>query len=129
MGPMLEEEFVSRSGYSDATVGGSLGAQPVDPETFGFGLALAQSLPGPLFNFSAFLGAVAASVPGGIIGFLGLFGPGILLIYAFMPFWERARQHAWVRCMLVGMNASSLGLVFAACVTLFHKYCRDSAEA
>ena len=47
-------------------------------ETFGFGLALAQSLPGPLFNFSAFLGSVMAGVPGGFLGFLGLFGPGAL---------------------------------------------------
>lgn len=127
--PLLEEEFVSRTGYANTTVGGSLGTQPVDPETFGFGLALAQSMPGPLFNFSAFLGAVAASAPGGILGFLGLFGPGILLIYAFMPFWEAARQYTWVRTMLVGMNAASIGLVFAACITLFQKYCKNSAEA
>ena len=127
--PMLEEEFSSRTGYDNGTVGGSLGTVPVDAPTFGFGLALAQSMPGPLFNFSAFLGSVVAGVPGGILGFLGLFSPGILLIYAVMPFWEAARQHAWVRCMLVGMNASSIGLVFAACVTLFHKYCHNSAEA
>mmetsp|Transcript_10006 Transcript_10006/g.25919 ORF Transcript_10006/g.25919 Transcript_10006/m.25919 type:complete len:491 (+) Transcript_10006:84-1556(+) len=127
--PMLEEEFVSRSGYSNSSVGGTLGVAPLDAETFGFGLALAQSLPGPLFNFSAFIGAVAAGVPGGIVGFLGLFGPGILLIYACMPFWEAARQHTVVRCALVGMNASSIGLVFAACVSLFQKYCRNQAEA
>ena len=95
---------------------------------FAFGLALAQSMPGPLFNFSAFLGAVSGAMPGGILGFLGLFGPGIMLIYAFMPFWEAARQYAWVRCGLVGMNAASIGLVFAACVTLFNKYCKNSAE-
>ena len=85
-------------------------------------------MPGPLFNFSAFLGAVSGAMPGGILGFLGLFGPGIMLIYAFMPFWEAARQYAWVRCGLVGMNAASIGLVFAACVTLFNKYCKNSAE-
>jgi len=50
-------------------------------------------MPGPLFNFSAFLGAVVASVPGGILGFLGLFSPGIMLIFAFMPFWETAREY------------------------------------
>ena len=88
-------------------------------------------MPGPLFNFSAFLGAAVGSAPGGILGFLGLFAPGILLIYASMPFWEAARQYAyaWVRTMLVGMNASSIGLVLAACITLFQKYCRNSAEA
>jgi len=127
--PMLELEFVERTGYTNGTVGASLGTMPVDAQTFGFGLALAQSMPGPLFNFSAFLGAVVQGVPGGLVGFLGLFGPGIMLIYAFMPFWESARQHQWVRCLFVGMNASSVGLVFAACVTLFQKYCRNGAEA
>merc|ERR1719231_1752285 len=123
--PILESEFVARSGYSNATVGGALGSTPVDAATFGFGLALAQSMPGPLFNFAAFLGAAAAGLPGGVLGFVGLFSPGILLIYAFMPFWEAARQHAWVRCTLVGMNASSVGLVFAACISLFVKYCHN----
>jgi len=127
--PMLESEFVTRTGYDNATVGGALGPTPVDAASFGFGLALAQSMPGPLFNFSAFLGAMAAGVSGGVLGFLGLFGPGILLIYAFMPFWESARRHACVRCMLVGMNAASIGLVFAACVSLSHKYCRNGSEA
>jgi len=127
--PLLEREFVTRTVYESGTVGASLGSQPMDAETFGFGLALAQSMPGPLFNFSAFLGAVVASVPGGILGFLGLFGPGIMLIYAFMPFWESARQYQWVRCGLVGMNAASIGLVFAACVTLFNKFCLNGAEA
>lgn len=125
--PMLEREFVTRTGYENGTVGDSI--TPIDAETFGFGLALAQSMPGPLFNFAAFLGAVVASVPGGILGFLGLFGPGIMLIYAFMPFWESARQYQWVRCGLVGMNAASIGLVFAACVTLFNKFCLNGAEA
>ena len=46
-----------------------------------------------------------------------------------MPFWEAARQHTWVRCFLVGANAASIGLVFAACVTLFFKFCHNSAEA
>ena len=127
--PMLEREFVSRSGYANGTVGASLGPRPMDAETFGFGLALAQSMPGPLFNFAAFLGAVVGSAPGGIIGFLGLFGPGIMLVYAFMPFWEGARQFRWIRCFLVGANAASIGLVMAACVSLFRKFCINGAEA
>lgn len=52
-----------------------------------------------------------------------------MLIYAFMPFWERLRARLWVRCMLVGMNASSIGLVFAACVQLYFKYVKVPGEA
>lgn len=46
-----------------------------------------------------------------------------------MPFWEKMRQKSWVRCMLVGMNASSIGLVFTACVKLYFKYVRVPGEA
>jgi chromate transporter len=46
------------------------------------GLGLAQSMPGPLFNFSAYLGAVYKGVPGALVAFCGLFGPGVILIFA-----------------------------------------------
>ncbi len=51
------------------------------------GLGIAQSMPGPLFNFSAYLGAVYQGVPGALVAFVGLFGPGVILIFAFCPFW------------------------------------------
>jgi len=51
------------------------------------GLGLAQSMPGPLFNFSAYLGAVYQGVTGALVATMGLFGPGVILIFAVMPFW------------------------------------------
>jgi len=134
--PMLENEFVNRCGdspnYVDdfpGTAAAAGGCSWVSAETFAFGLALAQSLPGPLFNFSAFLGAAYLGAAGGFVGFLGLFGPGVMLIYAFMPFWDRLRRRHWTRCLLVGMNASSIGLVFTACVKLYASYVRNFGEA
>ncbi|CAN0563276.1 unnamed protein product, partial [Laminaria digitata] len=56
-----------------------------------------QALPGPLFNLSAYLGAVYRGVPGAFIGWLGLFGPGVSLIFGFLPFWGRVRQIAWFK--------------------------------
>lgn len=47
-------------------------------EQFLQGLGLAQSMPGPLFNFAAYLGAVYKGVAGGMVAWAGLFGPGIL---------------------------------------------------
>ncbi len=44
--PLLENEFVTRTGYPEGSAAASLGSSPVDEQTFGFGLALAQSLPG-----------------------------------------------------------------------------------
>ena len=97
----------------------------VTTEQFLFGLALVQALPGPLFNLSAFLGAVMAirsrvSVCVGVAAaWLGLFTPGVLLIFSASAFWRRARDIAVYREMLPGMNAAAVGLIMTACYALF----------
>ena len=45
------------------------------------GLGLAQSMPGPLFNFSGYLGAVYQGVLGGLVVWVGIMGPGVILIF------------------------------------------------
>lgn len=60
-------------------------------------IASEQALPGPLFNFAAYLGAVYKGVPGAFVGWLGLFGPGVSLIFGFLPFWGRVRKIKWFK--------------------------------
>jgi len=93
------------------------------------GLALAQSMPGPLFNFAAFLGAVYKGVPGAILGALGIFGPGVLLIFAAMPFWAKLRHAHWFRVILHGLNSTAIGLIGAACLILFTSVVTTTADA
>jgi chromate transporter len=93
------------------------------------GLGLAQSVPGPLFNFSAYLGAVYKGVPGAFIAWAGLFGPGIILIFAVMPFWARLRHLTWFKVVLQGVNSTAIGLVGAACVILWEAAITDAADA
>jgi chromate transporter len=93
------------------------------------GLGLAQSVPGPLFNFSAYLGAVYQGVPGAFVAFLGLFGPGIILIFAMVPFWARLRHNATFKAILTGVNAAAIGLVGAACVILWESAVTTAADA
>ena len=93
------------------------------------GLGLAQSMPGPLFNFSAYLGAVYQGVPGALTAFIGLFGPGIILIFAAVPFWARIRNNVAFKNILQGVNASAIGLVGAACVTLWVSAIHTAADA
>lgn len=99
----------------------------VTEEQFFAGLALAQAAPGPLFNFSAFLGAVAARRAGvnvlvGIMcAWFGLFGPGVILIFAVLPFWGRFRKWAAYKRALPGLNASAVGLVVAAVFSIAFK--------
>mmetsp|Transcript_7818 Transcript_7818/g.11231 ORF Transcript_7818/g.11231 Transcript_7818/m.11231 type:complete len:479 (-) Transcript_7818:170-1606(-) len=93
------------------------------------GLGLAQSMPGPIFNFSAYLGAVYKGVPGALVAFLGLFGPGVILIFGIVPFWARLRHVFWFKAVLKGVNATAIGLVGAACVNLWEAAVSNAADA
>jgi len=93
------------------------------------GLGLAQSMPGPLFNFSSYLGAVYRGVPGALMAWLGLFAPGVILIFAVVPFWARLRHNHNFKAILKGLNSTAIGLVGAACVTLWESAIKTAADA
>ena len=93
----------------------------VTEQQFLEGFALMLALPGPLFSFSAYLGAVSGGILGALIAFLAMFLPGILIIFAVLPFWERARRHAMVGRLLTGVNATAIGLVVAAVFLLWER--------
>jgi len=93
------------------------------------GLGLAQSMPGPLFNFSSYLGAVYYDVPGAIVAYIGLFGPGVILIFGMVPFWAKMRHYAWFKAILHGLNATAIGFIGAACVILWEAAIDTRADA
>jgi chromate transporter len=90
----------------------------LDSSTFIAGYGAAQSLPGPLFAFSAFLGSAIAVGPGGVVGgvlaLVAIYVPSWLLVLGAIPYWERIRAVAWVRPALMGTNAAVVGLLIAA---------------
>src|ERR1700675_3001708 len=59
------------------------------------GYGAAQALPGPLFTFAAYLGAVAQPSPHGALGaaiaLVAIFLPGLLLLVGVLPFWDHLR--------------------------------------
>ena len=97
----------------------------VSPRDFLLGLALIQSFPGPNFNFAVYLGALATagtSLPsfvGAMLGFLGIFTPGIVIIIGVMGLWKILRSHRWLSSLLRGVNAGAVGLVFTAVYKLW----------
>ncbi|GAB5377493.1 MAG: chromate efflux transporter [Acuticoccus sp.] len=89
----------------------------VDPSAFLAGYGAAQAMPGPLFTFAAYLGAVAepfGGVAGAAVALVAIFLPGALLVLAVMPFWHAVRRIGWVRKVLAGVNAAVVGLLAAA---------------
>ena len=85
----------------------------VDNNTFLAGYGIAQSLPGPLFSFAAYLGAVKSGSPTGwLAGLWCLFAillPPILLVTGLLPLWNRLRASAAAQSLLAGANATVVG--------------------
>ena len=91
----------------------------VTGDRFLAGYGLAQAVPGPLFTFAAYLGAVLTPPrPGGWVGAalcLGaVFLPSGLLVASVLPFWENLRRSPQTQAALRGANAAVVGLLLAA---------------
>ena len=100
-----------------------LQAQVVTPgwvgnEAFLAGYGLAQAVPGPLFTFAAYLGAVMGPSPNGLAGatiaLVALLLPGMLLVYGMLPFWDAMRTRPAAQAAMRGTNAAVVGILGAA---------------
>jgi chromate transporter len=94
----------------------------IDEADFLAGYGAAQTVPGPLFTFAAYLGYLLPSQPNKLIGALmcliALFLPGILLVIGVAPYWQHIREQTRARSAIAGINASVVGLLAAALVKM-----------
>lgn len=94
--------------------------------------SILQAFPGPNFNFAVALGFLACPgyrPLGAILGFVGIFSPGILLKLGLLPFYASWRDKPIARSIIRGLNAAASGLVFTAVWQLFLVgYIYSSAE-
>jgi chromate transporter len=98
--PLLEQEFVP-SGW-------------VSGEVFLAGYGATQAVPGPLFTFAAYLGAMINGWQGGLLATVAVFLPAFLLIFGALPFWNLLRNHPKITGAIMGVNAAVVGILIAA---------------
>jgi chromate transporter len=102
--PLLEAEIVAPGWVSQ--------------EAFVTGYGAAQAVPGPLFSFAAYLGAVLMpgghAVMGAVLAVVALFLPGFLILVALLPFWDRLRAFGPARASMQGANAAVVGILGGA---------------
>ena len=98
--PLLQAELVPRGWVTN--------------DVFLAGYGAAQAVPGPLFTFSAYLGAVVAGWFGAALCLIAIFLPAFLLVVGALPHWEKLRSSARAQSALAGVNAGVVGLLFAA---------------
>jgi chromate transporter len=102
--PLLQAEVVAPGWVTD--------------DAFLAGYGAAQAIPGPLFTFAGYLGAVMGPEPNGLRGavicLVAIFLPSFLLIFGVLPFWQELRKRPDAQAALRGVNASVVGLLVAA---------------
>ncbi len=102
--PLLEESIVQPGWVSE--------------EDFLAGYGAAQMIPGPMFAFSAYLGALIPTETspwwGAIVAFSFMFLPGLLLIAGILPLWQGLSQLTMANHAIAGINAAVVGLLGAA---------------
>jgi len=90
----------------------------VSNEKFLAGYGVAQAMPGPLFTFGAYLGAVSSIHPNGLLGgltaLIAIFLPSFLLIFGVLPFWSKIRDIIIIKRAIIGINACVVGVLIAA---------------
>lgn len=113
--PLLYTEFVQ---YAPK--------QYLTSQEFLSGYAVAQSLPGPVFSFSSYIGALSmreygtiGEITGALVSAAGIFLPGTFLIFFVIRFWGSLKKYRAVRASLEGITAASAGLVCASAIILF----------
>jgi chromate transporter len=75
-------------------------------------------VPGPVFTFAAYLGAVMNTKPNGLLGavicLVAIFLPGMLILVGTLPFWDKFRRRIDAQATMRGINAAVVGLLAAA---------------
>ena len=102
----------------------------VTNEQFVAGYGAAQAVPGPLFTFAAYLGAVMRPLGGGVAGaalaLVAVFAPSFLLVVGALPLWDSLRPRPSFQAALRGINAAVVGLLLAA---LYHPVWTSAIQA
>ncbi|WP_025680491.1 chromate transporter [Paenibacillus massiliensis] len=98
--PLLEREFVP--------------TDLIHKSDFLAGYGAAQAVPGPLFTFAGYLGAMISGVTGAVIATIAIFLPAFLLIVGALPFWNFLRKSPKIQGALIGINAAVVGILLAA---------------
>ncbi|MBC7451255.1 MAG: chromate efflux transporter [Cytophagales bacterium] len=92
---------------------------------FLMGYAMMQSLPGPVFTFASYIGALSmrqyglfGEIAGGFIGSFGIFLPGTILIFFIAPIWRNIKQYRVVKASFEGINAGNAGIILSTALML-----------
>lgn len=102
--------------------------QYMTSQEFLTGYGIVQGMPGPMFSFSAYAGGMAArgqgvlyQIIGAMAGGIGIFLPGVLLIFFVYPIWEDLKKIKAIKISIDGVTAVAVGLIIASAIGMIQK--------
>jgi chromate transporter len=90
----------------------------INNESFLAGYGASQAIPGPMFAFAAYLGALIPTEYSALVGafsaLIFMFLPGFLLLAAVLPLWQKLSNLSYLAYVIAGINAAVVGVLGAA---------------
>lgn len=122
--PLMLDQYVVRP-TSKKVIAKNPDIIKVDREELLTGAGMVRAIPGPVFSIASFMGGIAlknegprVQLLGCIIGSIAIFLPSALLVLFFFPVWQMLKKYVVVFRSLEGINASVVGIMFAATLYL-----------
>lgn len=110
--PLLHQDFVS--------------THVLSATQFDMGYAFAQLMPGPLFSFVSYLGALLPITPyiwlNVFLATIAIFLPSFLLIFGTLPYWSWLMQQSALQKAVVGINAAVVSLLLCLIIEMGQSY-------
>lgn len=116
--PLLHQDFVTTNLLS--------------PQSFDLGYAFAQLMPGPLFSFASYVGALlpwtGSPWINALLATCAIFLPSFFLIFATLPYWSWLMQRGIIFQAVSGINAAVVGLLLYLLIDLSQAYFRSWSD-
>ena len=122
--PLMYEQYVTRPN-SLRVIENKRDVIKISSDAFLTGSGLVRAVPGPIFSFASYTGAMALKdkgiswqILGAIVASLGVFLPSFLIVLFFFPIWQMLKRYAIFYRSLEGINAAVVGIMLGATLYL-----------
>ncbi len=122
--PMMYEQYVTRPN-SERVVQNKRDVIKMSSEAFLTGSGIVRAVPGPIFSFASYTGALALKekgvtwqIVGAVVASVGVFLPSFFIVLFFFPIWQILKRYAIIYRSLEGIYAAVVGIMFGATLYL-----------
>jgi chromate transporter len=117
--PMMHDQFIF---HANDVYGNAL----ISNQQFLTGVGLVHAIPGPVFSLCSYVGALCMDTNplnqllGGLIGTVGVFLPGALILFFLFPLYQNLKQYRVIFRALEGIHGAVIGILWGSAIVLFN---------